>query len=111
VAWGWILISSARGGGNQWDNPRYRTIFLVWMAILASWTWNWVRDHRDVWFARLVMIELIFLGFFFAWYIARYYRLFDIMPFGLMIGLIVFFGLLVLVGGWAWDRLILKKRN
>jgi hypothetical protein len=111
IVWAWILISSARGGGNQWDNPRYRTVFLVWMAILAAWTWNWVREHHDVWFTRLVMVELVFLGFFFAWYVARYYRLFDIIPFDLMVGLIIFFGLLVLVGGWAWDRTIKKNRK
>jgi hypothetical protein len=110
VVWGWILVSSARSGGNQWDNPRYRTIFLIWMAILAAWTWNWVREHHDVWLGRLVAVELVCVGFFFAWYAARYYRWFEIMPFDLMIGLIIFFSLLILVGGWAWDHFIVKKR-
>ena len=31
LVWVWIFIASTRAGGDQWDNPRYRTIFLPWM--------------------------------------------------------------------------------
>ena len=36
VVWGWILIAAVRGGGDQWDNPRYRVILMAWMAMLAA---------------------------------------------------------------------------
>ena len=39
VVWGWILFTALRGGGDQWDNPRYRTILFLWQAILAGHVW------------------------------------------------------------------------
>jgi len=40
IAWVWIVVSSYRAGGDQWDNPRYRVIFLLWQALLAAYTWE-----------------------------------------------------------------------
>ncbi len=36
ATWSWILLSSFRAGGDQWDNPRYRVILLLLQAALAA---------------------------------------------------------------------------
>lgn len=106
----WMLVASIRAGGDQFDNPRYRTIFLPWMALLAAWAVTWARSHRDPWLTRWLIVEGIFLAFFTQWYGSRKVggwwggRL----DFRLMVGLIVLFSLAVLVGGWWWDR---RKRR
>jgi hypothetical protein len=99
----WIVISSARAGGDQWDNPRYRTIFIPWMALLAAWAWQWVRQHRDPWLPRLLLVETIFLGFFTNWYVSRYYQITHRMPFWRTVAWIVGLGALVFGIGWLWD--------
>ena len=109
VTLAWLVISSARAGGDQWDNPRYRTIFLPWLALLAGWGWQWARSQCDPWLVRWIAVEVICLGFFTQWYAARYLHLGSKLPFWLMIALILAFGGLVLLGGWAWDRF--KRRR
>jgi hypothetical protein len=97
---GWTLLASARAGGDLWDNPRYRTIFLPWMAILASWAWQ----NRNAWLGRLFLIESIFLGFFTEWYIARYYLGNWIrMPFWEIVVWIGVLSVLVILIGLGWD--------
>jgi hypothetical protein len=63
VVWAWIIIASARAGGDQWDNPRYRTIFLPLMATLGAWGINLARQTKDRWLWRGLLVEGIFLGF------------------------------------------------
>jgi hypothetical protein len=107
--WGWILVASARAGGDQWDNPRYRTILLPWMAALAGWGIMHARMSADRWLNRWLMVEGIFLAFFTEWYISRYYAVIPRLDFWVMTGLILFLSSLVLVGGWLWDRKHLTK--
>jgi hypothetical protein len=45
----WVLASSLRAGGDLWDNPRYRAIFLPWLALLAAWGWDYARSQKDAW--------------------------------------------------------------
>ncbi|MBN2046978.1 MAG: hypothetical protein JW750_03960 [Anaerolineaceae bacterium] len=66
--WGWLIISSVRAGGDQWDNPRYRTIFLPWLAFWAVWVWR----HRGAWMWRIVAIEAFAVLMFTEWYLSRY---------------------------------------
>ena len=105
VVGGWTLLSSLRAGGDQWDNPRYRTIFLPWIAMLAAWAIIWAKTRKDRWLMRWIIIEGIFLGFFGSWYASRYFGRFGRLPFWTMIMWIVGLSLLVLVGGWVWDRI------
>ncbi|NPV75023.1 MAG: hypothetical protein HPY59_01480 [Anaerolineae bacterium] len=100
----WLVISSARAGGDQWDNPRYRTLLLPWMAILAAYGIEWARERRDAWLARLLLIEFIFVGFFTSWYISRYLQWWGRMSLKAMVVWIVSLSALVAAGGWAWDR-------
>jgi hypothetical protein len=72
ASWIWIILSSARGGGDQWDNPRYRIIFLLFQAALATQALTWQRVTHDRWLLRLLAVEGVFLAFFGYWYAARY---------------------------------------
>jgi hypothetical protein len=72
VTWILILLAALRGGADLWDNPRYRTIFFVWQAILAGYVWVWWRETHSVWFTRIFLMEAVFLLFFTQWYVKRY---------------------------------------
>lgn len=100
AGWLWIVIAALRAGGDQWDNPRYRVIFLLIQALLFAYAWQ---ARRNVWFWRIVAVEGVFLFFFTHWYISRYYVLFGQLPFFVMVALIVVVGALILAGGAAWD--------
>ncbi len=100
----WLLIASARAGGDQWDNPRYRTIFLPWMALLAGWGLDFAARTKDRWLGRLLAVEGVFLLFFLEWYISRYFPVIPRLEFEVMVGLIVIISLVILLGGWLWDR-------
>lgn len=108
VVWAWILIASARAGGNQWDNPRYRTIFLPLMAALGAWAVHFAQETKDRWLQRGLLIEVIFLGFFSSWYIGRYYKAIPTINFWFMVGTIIFLSLLIIVGGMICDSKRIK---
>lgn len=105
AAWGWILFTAMRGGGDQWDNPRYRIILFLWLAILAGGVWVWWRETRNAWLPRILLMEIVFLLFFGQWYANRYYHWGRQLPFGQMVVFIL--GLWVLIFAWGWlaDRL------
>lgn len=104
TAWAWILLTALRGGGDQWDNPRYRAILLLWQALASGYAWTCFRTRSDSWLVRIWLIEGIFLSFFTQWYLSRYYHLGGQIPFGWMISLIIGSSLIVLVGGAWWDH-------
>jgi hypothetical protein len=104
VAWLWILLAALRGGGDLWDNPRYRTIQFMWQAILAGYVWVWWRETRNVWLLRVVLMEVIFLAVFTQWYGSRYYHWAGQLPFVGMIGLILGLWGVILGVGWWQDK-------
>ncbi|MBN8579403.1 MAG: glycosyltransferase family 39 protein [Anaerolineae bacterium] len=104
VAWGWVLFTALRGGGDQWDNPRYRVILLVWQAIVAGHVWVWWRETRNAWVGRVLTMELVFLAVFTQWYLNRYLQIGFQLPFVGMIALILGIWLLLLVWGLWRDR-------
>jgi len=71
LVWGTALIASYRGAGDQWDNPRYRTIFLVAQASLAGWAWIHARSTRNPWLGRLMILIASTTVLFSVWYIFR----------------------------------------
>ena len=73
VCIGWIIIAAANAGGDQWDNPRYRTLFIPWMALLAAWVWILARQHKDLWAARFLVVSGLFSLAFLEWYLSRYF--------------------------------------
>jgi hypothetical protein len=101
----WITISAIRAGGDQWDNPRYRVNFILWLALLAAWGVEWAWQKRDFWLARWILVEFIFIGFFAHWYIGRYFRLWERMYFQNYVIWILALSALVLASGWLWDFL------
>lgn len=101
----WIIVASLRAGGDQWDNPRYRTIFLPWMSLLAAWAAAFAVRTRDAWLPRWIAVEVIFLGFFTSWYMSRYHNIGDRLPFNHMVIWIVGLSLVVIVGGVIWDKI------
>ena len=105
ISWLWIILTALRGGGDQWDNPRYRTILLPWLALASGCAWTCFRARSDSWLVRIWLVEGIFLAFFTQWYLSRYLHLGGQIPFGWMVGLIIGSSLIVLVGGELWDRL------
>lgn len=70
IAWGGILLAAFRGGGDQWDNPRYRVVFLIVQASLMGWIWIKHRESNDPGLRRVI----IGLGLIFAWFIPWYLR-------------------------------------
>jgi hypothetical protein len=93
LVWTLVLLASLRGGADLFDNPRYRTIFFVWQAILAGYVWVWWRETRNAWFIRVVLMEVVFLLFFTQWYASRYFHWGVQLPFAIMVALIL--------GSWA----------
>lgn len=69
---GWMITGSIRAGGDQWDNPRYRVIFLPLIAYFCAWGVDFARRTRDGWLVRWLLIEGIFVVFFSQWYYSRY---------------------------------------
>jgi len=100
----WILLASLRAGGDQWDNPRYRSIFLPWLGLLAGIAIDQVLKRKDPWLVRWLIVEGIFLVLFTDWYMVRYIHFGISINFYVMVGLILILGAGVLVGGWLWDR-------
>ncbi len=104
LVWGWILIAALRGGGDQWDNPRYRVILLVWMAMLAVLSFTQLQGTARRWFWRICGVEAIILLTFGHWYTWRY------LSFGFNIGirntltLAIALSILLVLGDWLWCK-------
>ena len=105
TAWIWILMCSFRAGGDQWDNPRYRLMLLMFQAGLAAYSLLWARECRDRWLGRTLAVEGVFLGLFGYWYFARYteWRAGQVHVL-VILALILFLSVLILGGGWALDQ-------
>jgi len=104
ISWMWIILTALRGGGDQWDNPRYRSILLLWQALASGYALTCFRTRSDSWLVRIFLVEGIFLAFFTQWYLSRYLHIGGQIQFGWMVALIIGSSLIVLVGGEWWDR-------
>lgn len=104
LAWTWILLAALRGGGDQWDNPRYRTIQFIWQALVAGYVWVWWRESKSIWFARVVACEIVFILIFTQWYASRYFYVGGQLPFATMIALIVGMWGVVFAGSWWLEK-------
>ncbi len=105
ISWVWIMVAALNAGADQWDNPRYRAILLIWQVILASWAWKWARSRHDAWLWRWLSIEVISVGLFTEWYVGRYYP--GIFHLDIQWMIVVILGIcgLILIGGFIWDRI------
>ncbi|MHB8806421.1 MAG: hypothetical protein ACYC59_02430 [Anaerolineaceae bacterium] len=105
----WILLSSLRAGGDQWDNPRYRTAILPWIAIVASWTFIYFKDQKNPWLKRTYAVITVFCLFFLQWYLSRYYKLWTRLPFVQMVIVLCATILVLVIGFLIHDRLQRKS--
>jgi len=104
LIWTWILLAALRGGGDSWDNPRYRTILFVWQSILGGYVWVWWRETHNRWLKRVVWCEAAFLLVFTQWYASRYLYWSGQLPFAVMVALIAGSWGIILGAGWLQDR-------
>jgi len=74
LIWVTALISSYRAPGYQWDNPRYRVIFLAAQAALIAWTWVEVRLIESPWLKRWFVVLSVNYMLVTHWYLGRYYN-------------------------------------
>jgi hypothetical protein len=110
MTWGWIILSAARAGGDQWDNPRYRAILLIFQAALVSQAIIWQRATQDRWLWRFLAVEGVFLALFGYWYAARYTGwVAGQVDIFVIIALIVIISIIILVGGWISDRMHVRS--
>jgi len=72
VVWTFILIASFRGGGDMWDNPRYRAAFSGVQVSLAAWALALQQRDADPWLRRLIGATAMMVLWFVAWYLRRY---------------------------------------
>lgn len=100
TGWAWIILAALRSGGDQWDNPRYRVIFLLIQALVFAYAWQ---ARRNRWLGRVLAMEGVFLLFFGQWYISRYWTAMGRLPFFTMAALIVVCWGVIVAGGLAWD--------
>lgn len=70
--WLVVLVASYRGGGDDWDNPRYRAAFAVVQVALAAWALWQQREQRDPWLRRAFGFALGLMLWFLPWYLRRY---------------------------------------
>jgi hypothetical protein len=94
LVWLTALLASYRGAGDQWDNPRYRAIFLAAQTALAGWAWINAREIGSPWLKRTFFLILTSSLLFTLWYALRY----DLLPcfsvlhaVGVVGGFIIFF--------------------
>ena len=110
LAWTWILLAALRGGGDQWDNPRYRAIMFMWQALVAGVVWVWWRETKSIWFTCVVLCDVVFILIFGQWYASRYFYVGGQLPFAVMIALIVGLWGTILGGGLWLDKMRKQPR-
>jgi hypothetical protein len=105
----WVLISSIRAGGDQWDNVRYRAIFTSWMAIIGAWGIIQAKEKYGAWFKRIYLIEGVFVMVFLQWYLSRYYKIFGRLGFMQTALIIIILSAIIIIVGFLKDYFNSKR--
>jgi hypothetical protein len=71
LIWVTALLASYRAPGYQWDNPRYRAVFLAAQASLAAWAWVVSRSERSPWLKRIYVSLGLATMLVLEWYLGR----------------------------------------
>lgn len=71
LVWIAIFLSSFRGGGDHWDNPRYRVTWIGLQASLAAWVWVTQRRDESPWLRRVFVGMGLILVWWMPWYLRR----------------------------------------
>jgi hypothetical protein len=104
LVWTWVVIASLRGGGDQWDNPRYRIILLPWMAMLAAQAFYALRSPARRWFWRIVTVLGIILVVFGHWYSFRYLQIGFNLGIRNTLAVALSLSILLIAVDWLWER-------
>lgn len=72
IVWLALLIASFRGGGDEWDNPRYRSALVGLQMLLVAWVVIEYWRKGDQWLIRALVGFAIVLVWFVPWYLRRY---------------------------------------
>jgi hypothetical protein len=70
--WVLVLIASYRGGGDDWDSPRYRAALAVIQIGLAAWALQRQRESQGPWLRRALVGGGLVIAWFVPWYLRRY---------------------------------------
>ena len=100
----WVVVSSARAGGDQWDNPRYRAVFLPWLALIIGWVWHHLHQTRSAWFWRIVLLESAFVLLFTNWYLNRVLGTGIPIPINILLIAYCVLVVIVIMAGVIWDH-------
>jgi hypothetical protein len=102
VVWLGILIASYRGGGDMWDNPRYRAAFAGLQVALAAWAWTAPRRATDPLLRRAFASMGLALIWFIPWYMRReFHTPWPVSDLFKTIGLGLASAILFLIWDWA----------
>lgn len=71
-SWVVSLTASYRGGGDLWDNPRYRSAFAAVQVAIAAWAWVRQKETKDPWLRRAFGSAVLLIAWFIPWYLRRY---------------------------------------
>ena len=101
----WLVAIGAayRLAGDQWDNPRARTVYLAAQAAIAGWAWYQAKQSRSPWLRRVAIVVAVSTLVFLQWYAGRYYgtprlNLYE------TVSTVFAFTTLFLLGAILWDR-------
>ena len=104
LVWTTAIVAAFRASSYQWDSPRYRAVFLVVQAALAGWSWYHAKSVRSPWLARLAAAVGIATLLALQWYLGRDSGR-PLLDLPQTVAAIALVGLVLVGGGWAWDRL------
>ena len=107
----WTVVSSARAGGDQWDNPRYRAVFLPLLALLAAWLAVHAQQKHSPWLMRIFVVVFVDVLLFTLWYLPRRGAWGLAMSFVSIVTVVGVFTLLFTAGCILYDRFRRKTKT
>jgi hypothetical protein len=107
LVWLTAILASYRGTGDQWDNPRYRAVFLAAQVALAGWAWINATEAGSPWLKRTFAVVGGSTILFTLWYSLRY----DLLPFSVLhaVGVVGAFIVFFLLGSILYDAYKTRK--
>jgi hypothetical protein len=72
--WGGAVLVSYRDAGQQWDNPRWRAVFLCAQVAMVGWAWVAARQSGSPWLGRVSVLVVFATLAFVHWEAGRYYQ-------------------------------------
>jgi hypothetical protein len=109
IVWVGILFAAVRGGGDLWDNPRYRVVIAGLQACVVAWGLQRQKETKDPWLRRVAVTVGMLIVWFLAWYVDR-----KVIEYGWPVTNMVHLGALAIASGaayiaWDWWRLSKRK--